>query len=239
LKILNVYPLHIKEIQKKEAIVKSGIKELDKFIGGFKSGEINFIEGYNKLASNISNKICVNTYRTYFKNIIYIDGGMSFKPYIIAKYARKMEINQRAILNHIYISRAFNLFQLTLLLQDKLEKKIIECSPKALIIGKFLSLYFDSNISSREANIIMKNNLRKIKELTKKYELVTILSNLDARIKTQKNIKRMLYENTDQIVTIKQIGQGINFNFVKKTKETTISILEKGQLRLYDFGLAM
>lgn len=239
LKILNVYPSHIKEIQKKDAPVKSGIKELDKFIGGFKSGEINFIEGYNKFASDISNKICVNTYRTYLKNIIYIDGGMSFKPYIIAKYARKMEIDQRAILDHIYISRAFTLFQLTVLLQDKLEQKIRECSPKALIIGKFMSLYFDSNISSREANIIMKNNLRKIKELTKKYELVTILSNLDIRIKMRKNIKRMLYENTDQIVTIKQIGQVINFNFVKKTKETTISILEKGQLRLYDFELAM
>ena len=57
LKILNVHPPHIKEIQRNDAIVKSGIKELDKFIDGFKSGEINFIEGYNKIASDISNKI--------------------------------------------------------------------------------------------------------------------------------------------------------------------------------------
>jgi len=194
---------------------------------------------FPKIASDISNQVCVNTYRTHRKNIIYIDGGMSFKPYIITKYARKIEIDQRSILDHIYISRAFTLFQLTVLLQDKLEKKIKECNPKTLIIGKFLSSYFDSNISSREANILMKNNLKKIKELTKKYKLITIISNLDARTKMGKNINRMICENTDKIVIIKQIGQFINFNFVKKTKENTISILEKGQLRLCDFEIAI
>jgi hypothetical protein len=235
---LNVYPSQIKKIQNKNATVKSGINELDKFIGGFKPGKINFIDGCNKIVSDISNQVCVNTYRTYRKNIIYIDGGMSFKPYIIARYARKIETDQRSILDHIYISRAFTIFQLTVLLQDELEKKIKECSPKTLIIGRFLSLYFDSNISSREANILMKNNLKKIKELTKKYELFTIISNPDREAKIGKNINIILYENIDQIVTIKQIRRD-NFNFVKKTKETAISILEKGQLSLYDFEVAI
>jgi predicted ATP-dependent serine protease len=239
IKKLNFHPPYIREIQKQDTIVKSGLKELDKFIGGFKSGEINFIDGDNKLASNISNQICVNTYRTYRKNVIYIDGGMSFDPYKIAKYARKMEIDQRAILGHIYISRAFTLFQLTTLLKDKLEQKIIECSPKTLIIEKFLTLYLDSNISSNEANILMKNNLRKIKELTKKYELVTIISNHDMGIKLRKNVNIILYENTDQIVTIKQIGKVINFNFVKKNKRIAISILERGQLHLNDFEMTI
>jgi hypothetical protein len=235
---LNVYPSQIKKIQNKNATVKSGINELDKFIGGFKPGKINFIDGCNKIVSDISNQVCVNTYRTYRKNIIYIDGGMSFKPYIIARYARKIETDQRSILDHIYISRAFTIFQLTVLLQDELEKKIKECSPKTLIIGRFLSLYFDSNISSREANILMKNNLKKIKELTKKYELFTIISNPNREAKIGKNINIILYENIDQIVTIKQIRRD-NFNFVKKTKETAISILEKGQLSLYDFEVAI
>jgi hypothetical protein len=238
IKTLNVYQSQIKKIQNKNTIVKSGIKELDRFIGGFKPGKINFIDGYNKIVSDISNQVCVNTYGMHRKNTIYIDGGMSFKPYIIAKYARKIEIDQRSILDHIYISRAFTLFQLTVPLQDKLEKKIKKCNPKTLIVGKFLSPYFDSNISSREANILMKNNLKKIKELTKKYELFTIISNPDREAKIGKNINIILYENIDQIVTIKQIRRD-NFNFVKKTKETAISILEKGQLSLYDFEVAI
>jgi hypothetical protein len=237
LKKLNFHSNYIKEIQKKDFIVKSGIKELDKFIGGFKSGEINFIDGNNKIVSSIANQICVNTYRTYRKNVLYIDGGMSFSPYRLAKYAKKVELDQKVTLDHIYISRAFTLFQLTTLLQHRLEQKIIECDPKTLIIGKFLSLYLDSNISSNEASILMKNNLKKIKELTKKYELITIISNLDRGIEIIKNLNIILYEITDQIVKLKQIKEFINFNFVKKNKNTAISILEKGQLSLNDFGI--
>ena len=85
----------------------------------------------------------------------------------------------------------------------------------------------------------MKINLKKIKELTQKYELFTIISNLYGEKKIGKNISRILYKNIDQIVTIKHIMKDKKFNFVKKTKETAISILEKGQLRLYDFELAI
>ena len=229
----------IKKFQNKYDLVKSGVKELDKIIGGFKSGEINFIHGNRESVLYIPYQICVNTYKTYGKNVIYIDGGMSFNPYGIAKYARKMELDQRDALNHIYISRAFTLFQLTDILQYKLEEKIIECNPKAVIIGKFLDLYFDSNIKSMESNVLMRNNLKKIKEITNKYGLVTILSNFDKGIKTQKILKRVFYENIDQIVKIKQIGRFIIFNFEKKNNKNSLSIIENNQLSLDDFELAM
>ncbi len=239
MKKLNFHSHCIKEFQNKYTIIKSGIRDLDKFIGGFKSGEINFIQGYKKIVLNIPYQICAKTYKTHHKNVIYIDGGMSFNPYIIAKYARKMEFDQREALNHIYISRAFTIFQLTALLQYKLEQKIIECSPKILIIGKFLDLYLDSDISSSEADILMKNNLRKIKDITKKYELVTILSDFDTRTTLRKKVNRILYENIDQIVKIKKIGQVISFNFEKKNSRNSFSIIEKGQSRLNDFEMAM
>ncbi len=229
----------IKEIQNNDAIVKSGIKELDKFIGGFRPGEIYFIDGYNKLVSILPDKICVNAYKTYHKNVIFIDGGIDFNPYRIVKYAKKNEIDQKAILNHIYISRVFTIFQLTTLLNFELEQKILECSPKILMIKKFLASYLDSNISSSETNVIMKNNLKKIRELTKKYKLVTILSNLDAKIRMQKEINTIICEVMDHIIEIKQIGHFINFNFLKKNRRNTVSIIEKDQLSLDDFYMAM
>jgi len=58
-------------------------------------------------------------------------------------------------------------------------------------------------------------------------------------IKLRKNVNIILYENTDQIVTIKQIGKVINFNFVKKNKRIAISILERGQLHLNDFEMTI
>lgn len=236
---LNFNDRYIREFQNEHIIVKSGIKELDKYLGGFKPGEINFIHGDKKIILNIPYSICANTYKTCHKNAIYIDGGMSFNPYSIARYARKMELDQREILSHIYISRAFTLFQLTDILQYKLEEKIIECNPKTVIIGKFLDLYFDSSITSMESNILMRNNLKKIKEITKKYGLVTILSNFDKGIRIKKTANRIIYEHTDQIVKIKQIGRVISFNFEKKNNKNSFSIIENNQLSLDDFELLM
>ena len=235
IKKINFQKSCIKKFQNRYNIIKSGIKELDKFIGGFKSGEINFVHCDKNFALSFPYYICVDTYRTYHKNVIYIDGGMSFNPYIVAKYAKKMELDQRTILDNIYVSRAFTLFQLTDLLQHKLEQKIRECNPKTLIIGKFLDLYFDSNISSIESTIIMKSNLRKIKEITKKYELFTLLSNFDGKTEIRKNANKIIYEFTDQIVKINKIGQVISFTREKQNERNSVSIIEKGQLRINDF----
>ncbi|UCD14579.1 MAG: hypothetical protein JSW60_03945 [Thermoplasmatales archaeon] len=82
--------LIVKKILKPDIIILSGIKELDKLLGGFKAGEITFIDGNSDIISNIPNQLCVNTYRTFSSDTIYIDGGMCADPYKIARYARLM-----------------------------------------------------------------------------------------------------------------------------------------------------
>jgi hypothetical protein len=64
-----------KEILKPDIVVLSGIAELDKLLGGFKTGEMTYIDGDSSLISNIPNQLCVNTYRTFESDVIYIDGG--------------------------------------------------------------------------------------------------------------------------------------------------------------------
>jgi len=82
-----------KEILKPDIVVLSGIKELDKLMGGFKQGEITYIDGDSDLISKIPDQICVNTYKIFQSDTIYVDAGMCADPYKIAQYARKMEID--------------------------------------------------------------------------------------------------------------------------------------------------
>jgi len=219
-------------------VVESGTKELDNLLGGFKAGEIVFIDGNSDLISNMPNQICVNTYRVLRSDIVYVDGGMCANPYQIAKYARKMEMDQREILEHVHISRAFTVFQMTTILQDMLEQIIRRHNPRTLIIGKFPALYLDSDVSSKESQTLLKNNLKKVRELTTKYDLITILSNLDRRmLSNSRNVRKTLYERVDEIVRMKQMGQCINVDLVKKHESTIILAFAKGQLRLEDFGM--
>lgn len=229
-----------KDLMKPDLIVKSFIPEIDTLLGGFKAGEITFINGYSNLVLDIPSQLCVNTYRTFQNDVVYIDGGMHADPYRIARYARMMEIDQKEILNHIHISRAFTVYQLSALIHEMLEQLIVKCKPKTLIIGMLPALYLDPDVSYSEAQILLKENLAKIKELTKKHDLITIFTNHDKTLmENHRNLRDIIYKNSNEIVRMRQMEQCIHVNLVKKQIGTTIVRFARGQLRLEDFGMEL
>ena len=229
-----------KEILKPEIITSSGIKELDDLVGGFKSGEITYIDGDSNIISKIASQICVNSYKSFKSDIIYLDAGVCADPYIISFYAKKMEVDSQDLLKHIHISRAFTVHQLTTLLQNTIEPIIIRYKPQTLIIDKFPVLYLDSDVDSKESQALLRSNIHKIKELTIKYNLITIFTNLDRKmISNNRNVRKILYENVDEIVLMKKKELATDVRLLKKDKRTMILHLQKGQKRLQNFGMVM
>jgi len=229
-----------KEILKPDIVVQSGIKELDKLMGGFKTGQITYIDGDSSLISKIPNQICVNTYQTFDSDTIYIDAGMCADPYKIAQYARKMELDQRKILEHVHISRAFTVYQLAMLIQDMLEQAIKRYKPQTLIIGRFPIFYLDSDVEDKEAQTLLRSNLHKIHELTAKYNLITIFTNLDKKmLSTQRNVRKILHKEVDEVVMMNEAELATRVKLLNKKEQTMILHLSKGQLRLQDFGMVM
>ena len=229
-----------KDILKPTVAVLSGIRELDEILGGFKSGEITFIDGDSNLILNIPNQICVNTYSMLHSSVVYIDGGMCADPYRISDYARKMQVSQKEVLEHVLISRAFTVYQLTTLIQDRLETTITRYKPLTLIIGRFPILYLDSDVPSKEAQTLLRSNLHKIRELTTKYDLVTIFTNLEKKMLSNlRNVRSIMYQAVDEIVLMKQTELATCIELVNKRKNNMILHLGDGQLRLEDFGMVI
>ena len=223
-----------------DIIITSGIPELDHLLGGFKAGELTCIDGNSRLITDLPNRLCVNTYHTFHSDVIYIDGGLCANPYQIARYARMLELNQHTVLQHIHISRAFTVYQLSTLIQDLLEPAIQKHTPQTLIIGMFPALYLDKDIADTEAQILLKTNLKKLKELATTYNVITILTNRDTTItSSQRNLRQTLYRHMDEIVSMKQIDQCIQINLIKQQRHATIVSFARGQLRLEPFGLVM
>jgi hypothetical protein len=165
---------------------------------------------------------------------------MCADPYKIAQYARKMEVDQREILEHVHISRAFTVYQLATLIQDMLESAVERYKPRMLIIGRFPILYLDSDVPEKEAQTILRACLHKIRELTTKYDLVTIFTNLDRKMLTSnRNIREILYDNVDEVVLMKEDELSTHVNLLKQEVNTVILHLAKGQLRLQDFGMVI
>ncbi len=77
-------------------------------------------------------------------------------------------------------------------------------------------------------------------ELTQKYNLVTIFTNLDStHLSNYRNLRNTLYYTVDEIVRMKQLGQCTCIDLVKKQERAVIVDFAKGQLRLEEFGMVM
>jgi len=227
-----------KIVVRPDIIVHSGILELDTLLGGFKAGEIVYIDGRSNLISEIPNQLCVHTYRTFNSDTIYIDGGICADPYKIAKYARIMELDQYDVLNHVQISRAFTVYQLSTFIEHMLEKEIKKHNPRTLIIGKFPALYLDTDVSKKESQCILKNSLQTLQKLTSKYNLITVLTNVDSRSYSH-HMRKTIQEYANETVQMRYIEPCTYIDLVKRQKSTTIFSMADGQLRLDHFGLVM
>ena len=171
---------------------------------------------------------------------MYIDGGMCADPYKIASYARKMEVDQREILNHIHISRAFTVYQLTSIIQELLEPSIKRYKPRTLIIGKFPVLHMDSDVKDKEAKTLLRTNIHKIRELTTKYNLVTVFTNIDRGMPSNnRGLREIIYKDADEIVLMKQMELSTHVQLIKQQKNTVILDIAKGQMRLQEFGMVI
>jgi hypothetical protein len=221
-----------------DIIVSSGIAELDSLCGGFKAGEMTLVDGNSDLISDLPNQLCVNTYRTFRSETIYIDGGMCADPYRIARYARMAELDQREVLQNVVMSRAFTVYQLSTLIQELLEPMILKRSPRTLIIGMLPALYLDPEIPAQEAQAVLSSDLQKIQDLTSRYQLITVCTNLDLMpLSPSRGLGKQLYDSVSEIVRMKQFEQYTSLELVKNQKNATIVRGAKGQLRLEEFGM--
>lgn len=225
-------------VVKPDIIVSSGIPELDNLLGGFKAGEVTLVDGNSSRIAELPNQLCISTYRTFQGETIYIDGGMCANPYTIARYARMMELDQREALDSVVISRAFTVYQLSSLVQDLLEPLLQKKNPRTLLIGMLPALYLDSDVPAQEAETLLKQDLEKIQDLTKKYQLITVFTNLDAMpLSPSRGLGKILYESVNEVVRMKEFEHGTSLELVKRQKSTMIVRCAEGQRCLEEFGM--
>lgn len=220
-----------KTVVKADIIVQSGIDELDTLIGGFKAGEITYIDGNSTVISKIPNQLCVNTYKTFNSTTLYLDGGICVDPYQIAAYAKAMEMNSNEVLTHVQISRAFTVYQLSTFINHMLKQAIQRYEPRTLIIGRFPSLYQDPDVPLHESQIIMKNNLTTLHQITSTYNLITVLTNTAHRLYSN-TMRTTLQSSAHETIKINDINCCTYIDILRKQKGITLYNNTKGQSHL-------
>ena len=84
-------------------------------------------------------------------NVIFIDGGNTFRLYKVSNIAQLHELNPRQVLERIFVSRAFTAYQLTSLIMEKLEETVNSLGSRLVIISDITGLFSDKAVPKREA----------------------------------------------------------------------------------------
>ena len=125
---------------------------------------------------------------------LVVDGGNSFNPFTISFFCRALE---RDAMEQIFVSRAFTVFQLKMLITENLPLFIQKTLPSSIIVSEYSTLFHSDDVEEEILTILYKKLLMRLKETVKKYEIPIMVTDrknsselFDCRIsfKTKRNV---------------------------------------------------
>ena len=134
------------------------IGNINEVFPGFALGDFAVLQGSTSVLS-LASLLCVRAQLPpqlggLQSNVIFIDGGNTFRFYQIAELARIHHLNPKQVLDNIYISRAFTAYQSTYLLTHQLKDAIKKYKAKLVIVSDIAGFFLDKDISESEAQRI-------------------------------------------------------------------------------------
>ncbi len=156
-------------------ILETSLSRLDSFLGGFQSSGITLIDCSSPFLFDFLGLLCVRSILEFDDDVIFVDGGNSINPYTIVKLSKRTKISENYVLSKIKVCRAFTAYQLSTIL-DNLGNAVVEYNPSLLIVSCISDLFLDKDIKRNEAEVLLKRGLWNIKSLTRKYNLISILT---------------------------------------------------------------
>lgn len=127
-----------------------GDERFDRFLGGLTLGHTAFLYGsWQALA--ISELLCVRTQLNLGcgglnSEAIFLDGGNTFDPYLVAQYAEQLLLDRNHVLEQIFVSRAFTCHQLTSFITKILPEVAHTRGANLIIVSDLIGLYRDPSL---------------------------------------------------------------------------------------------
>lgn len=110
-----------------------------------------------------------------------VDGDNSFRSYLIARYARAMNLNPRLALAQVQVSRAFTCYQLAASV-ERLNRRAdmaggVDVNCAGIICLGLLGTFYDEDVAGPEAQRLLQEVIAHLKSLAKRrLVLVTVRS---------------------------------------------------------------
>jgi RecA/RadA recombinase len=181
-----------RDLENQQYLLSVGVKNFDYILGGgFQSKKKYIIFGENKTGKTLlCHQLCVQSYLQFFNMnkkfnnqgehfIFYFDSENTFRPERLKELIINYNINYNKLLKTILVSKIMSNSALSLSLND-LESRL-KLNPYNILIIDTVNNHYRSEIASRitsinKTKLIFLKILSKINKLTRKFNLITILT---------------------------------------------------------------
>lgn len=156
--------------------------EVDDLFPGFIPGDFAVLYGSPSIIS-LTSLLCVRAQLPtqlggLASNVVFIDGGNTFRLYNIARLAQLHQLDPREALGRIFISRAFTAYQLTSLIMEKLEETIKAYNAKLVVISDIAGFFLNDDIPHEEAESVYRQIVSYLSDFAKKHRIIVIATYL-------------------------------------------------------------
>jgi len=154
------------------------MRNVNELFPGFAIGDFAVLYGSQSVLS-LASLLCIraqlpNQLGGLGSNVIFIDGGNTFRLYQVARLARLYQLDPKQTLERIYISRAFTAYQMTTLILEKLKENVKRYDAKIVIISDIAAFFLDKDVPEEEARKIFSQVTAYLSNFAKENQLVLI-----------------------------------------------------------------
>ena len=155
---------------------------VDDLFQGFAPGDFAVLYGSPSVTS-LTSLLCIRAQLPVQlgglgSNVVFIDGGNTFRLYKIARLAQVHQLNPKQVLERIFISRAFTAYQLTSLILDKLEETVKTYNAKLVVISDIAGFFLDSDVPQEEAQRVYSQIMSYLSSFAKRHQIIIIATYL-------------------------------------------------------------
>jgi hypothetical protein len=172
-----------------QPVFSLNIRGISEVFPGFAYGDFAVLQGQSVLS--LASLLCVKAQLPkqlggLQSNVIFIDGGNTFRLYQIAQLAQIHNLDPKTVLDNIYLSRAFTAYQTAALIKDQLKEAIKKYNAKLVIISDIAGFFLDTDVAEYEAQRIYSQITTCLSNLARETQTI-VLATYPTHMDTERN----------------------------------------------------
>jgi len=191
------------------ARISTGLPRLDPILGGFKAGTVSLIEGNHPFISEVLSLLAINAVTHLEKRVVYVDGGNSIDPYLIATLAKRSGVKPAKVLPQILVARAFTAYQLDTIISDRLEAVLDQAEPELLVVACITDLFMDRAVAEKEALAMLSRCVARIETSTHDRQLITVVTKRRAPSSRALVLDEILAKLPEERISVERRKKGV------------------------------